>query len=49
MPETPAARVRRPHRVVVLALDGVLPFELGITQRIFTRAKDTEYGRCTRS
>ncbi|WP_435284870.1 GlxA family transcriptional regulator [Streptomyces sp. NBC_00063] len=41
MPETPAARTRRPHRVVVLALDGVLPFELGITQRIFTRAKDT--------
>lgn len=24
-----------PHRVVVLALDGVLPFELGIPQRIF--------------
>ncbi|MFC9672158.1 GlxA family transcriptional regulator [Streptomyces sp. NPDC056949] len=42
MPETPAPRTRRPHRVVVLALDGVLPFELGITQRIFTRAKDTE-------
>ncbi|MHC3424268.1 GlxA family transcriptional regulator [Streptomyces sp. DT18] len=30
----------RPHRVVVLALDGVLPFELGIPQRIFGRAKD---------
>ncbi|MFB7751979.1 GlxA family transcriptional regulator, partial [Streptomyces sp. NPDC056121] len=42
MPETSAARTRRPHRVVVLALDGVLPFELGITQRIFTRAKDPE-------
>ncbi|MEV2244639.1 helix-turn-helix domain-containing protein [Streptomyces sp. NPDC049970] len=26
------------HRVVVLALDGVLPFELGIPQRIFGRA-----------
>ncbi|NED83695.1 AraC family transcriptional regulator, partial [Streptomyces sp. SID11233] len=25
---------------VVLALDGVLPFELGIPQRIFGRAKD---------
>ncbi|WP_405642889.1 helix-turn-helix domain-containing protein [Streptomyces uncialis] len=29
-----------PHRVVVLALDGVLPFELGIPQRIFGRARD---------
>lgn len=27
------------HRVVVLALDGVLPFELGIPQRIFGRAR----------
>ncbi|MFE4855632.1 GlxA family transcriptional regulator [Streptomyces sp. NPDC056670] len=27
-----------PHRVVVLALDGLLPFELGIPQRIFGRA-----------
>ncbi|WAU85652.1 helix-turn-helix domain-containing protein [Streptomyces sp. Qhu-G9] len=35
------ASVRR-HRVVVLALDGVLPFELGIPQRIFGRAKDTK-------
>ncbi|WP_435856072.1 GlxA family transcriptional regulator [Streptomyces physcomitrii] len=33
----PAAR---PHRVVVLALPGLLPFELGIPQRIFGRAKD---------
>ncbi|MFB8352408.1 GlxA family transcriptional regulator [Streptomyces niveus] len=34
---------RRPrHRVVVLALDGVLPFELGIPQRIFGRAKSPE-------
>ncbi|MFD7707707.1 GlxA family transcriptional regulator [Streptomyces sp. NPDC059785] len=31
----------RPHRVVVLALDGLLPFELGIPQRIFGRAKDS--------
>ncbi|WP_328905206.1 helix-turn-helix domain-containing protein [Streptomyces sp. NBC_00234] len=26
-----------PHRIVVLALDGLLPFELGIPQRIFGR------------
>lgn len=30
----------RPHRVVVLALDGILPFELGIPHRIFGRPKD---------
>lgn len=29
------------HRVVVLALDGVLPFELGIPQRIFGRSTST--------
>nr|WP_268257326.1 helix-turn-helix domain-containing protein [Streptomyces longispororuber] len=29
------------HRVVVLIMDGVIPFELGIPQRIFGRAKDT--------
>ncbi|MFH8800449.1 GlxA family transcriptional regulator [Streptomyces sp. NPDC017936] len=29
----------RPHRVVVLALDGLLPFELGIPHRIFGRPK----------
>ncbi|MFI2203826.1 GlxA family transcriptional regulator [Streptomyces sp. NPDC020192] len=34
----------RPHRVVVLALDGLLPFELGIPHRIFDRPKD-ERGR----
>ncbi|MFI8001804.1 GlxA family transcriptional regulator [Streptomyces sp. NPDC086010] len=28
-----------PHRVVVLALDGILPFELGIPQRIFGSAR----------
>lgn len=33
--------VFRPHRVVVLALDGLLPFELGIPHRIFGRPKDT--------
>ncbi|MFF9059920.1 GlxA family transcriptional regulator [Streptomyces sp. NPDC014882] len=31
----------RPHRVVVLALDGLLPFELGIPHRIFGRPKDS--------
>ncbi|MGW2055145.1 GlxA family transcriptional regulator [Streptomyces sp. NPDC001840] len=31
----------RPHRVVVLALEGLLPFELGIPQRIFGRARDS--------
>ncbi|MBT2415359.1 helix-turn-helix domain-containing protein [Streptomyces sp. ISL-12] len=34
----------RPHRVVVLALDGVLPFELGIPQRIFGRARAVDGG-----
>ncbi|QXE36345.1 helix-turn-helix domain-containing protein [Streptomyces sp. GMY02] len=31
----------RPHRVVVLALDGLLPFELGIPLRIFGIARDS--------
>ncbi|MEU9315193.1 helix-turn-helix domain-containing protein [Streptomyces sp. NPDC048295] len=31
-----------PHRIAVLALDGLLPFELGIPQRIFGRAFDIE-------
>ncbi|MEN8649249.1 helix-turn-helix domain-containing protein [Streptomyces sp. 21So2-11] len=30
-----------PHRIVVLALAGILPFELGIPHRIFGRAKDS--------
>ena len=30
------------HRVAVLALDGLLPFELGIPQRIFKLAKDAQ-------
>jgi transcriptional regulator GlxA family with amidase domain len=34
----------RPHRVVVLALDGLLPFELGIPHRIFGGPRD-EAGR----
>lgn len=36
------ARGHRPHRVVVLALDGLLPFELGIPHRIFGRPRDAE-------
>lgn len=38
---TPVATGAPPHRVVVLALDGVLPFELGIPQRIFGIARDS--------
>ncbi|MFI6699884.1 GlxA family transcriptional regulator [Streptomyces sp. NPDC050509] len=38
-PERPH-HTARPHRVVVLALPGVIPFELGIPQRIFGRARD---------
>ncbi|MDI3346246.1 helix-turn-helix domain-containing protein [Streptomyces sp. AJ-1] len=37
-PATPAPPA--PHRVVVLALDGVLTFELGIPQRIFALPRD---------
>ncbi|WP_258308583.1 GlxA family transcriptional regulator [Streptomyces sp. NWU339] len=36
----PGAGTFRPHRVVVLALDGLLPFELGIPHRIFGRPGD---------
>ncbi|WP_159668676.1 GlxA family transcriptional regulator [Streptomyces mexicanus] len=35
----------RPHRVVVLALDGLLPFELGIPHRVFGCARDAERRR----
>ncbi|MFD9790488.1 GlxA family transcriptional regulator [Streptomyces sp. NPDC059070] len=35
----------RPHHVVVLALDGLLPFELGIPQRIFGRARGDDAAR----
>ncbi|MFF1274005.1 GlxA family transcriptional regulator [Streptomyces marokkonensis] len=35
----PSADVRR-HRVVVLALDGLLPFEMGIAHRIFGSPRD---------
>ncbi|MFI9767024.1 GlxA family transcriptional regulator [Streptomyces sp. NPDC052415] len=40
MSRGPQAPEFRPHRVVVLALDGLLPFELGIPHRIFGRPKD---------
>ncbi|MFE9659178.1 helix-turn-helix domain-containing protein [Streptomyces sp. NPDC005955] len=39
-PTDPPTRPR--HRVVVLALDGVLPFELGIPQRILGRARTAD-------
>ncbi|MFJ2907537.1 GlxA family transcriptional regulator [Streptomyces sp. NPDC087212] len=39
--ETPDHPEHRPHRVVVLALDGLLPFELGIPHRIFGRPTDS--------
>jgi transcriptional regulator GlxA family with amidase domain len=35
----------RPHRVAVLALDGLLPFELGIPHRIFGRPRDAHRRR----
>ncbi|MEB8343963.1 GlxA family transcriptional regulator [Streptomyces endophyticus] len=34
-----------PHRVAVLALDGLIPFEFGIPQRIFGRARDATGAR----
>ncbi|MGW0330356.1 GlxA family transcriptional regulator [Streptomyces sp. NPDC003011] len=40
MDAAPAPTAFRPHRVVVLALDGLLPFELGIPHRIFGRPRD---------
>ncbi|MFE0174238.1 GlxA family transcriptional regulator [Streptomyces sp. NPDC059002] len=38
-PGTPEPPARARHRIAVLALDGVIPFELGIPQRIFGRAR----------
>ncbi|WP_030686144.1 GlxA family transcriptional regulator [Streptomyces sp. NRRL B-1347] len=35
-------RAPAPHRVAVLVMDGVIPFELGIPQRIFGRARNAE-------
>ncbi|MBO7939458.1 GlxA family transcriptional regulator [Streptomyces antibioticus] len=42
MPQEAVPAAHRPHRVVVLALDGLIPFELGIPHRIFGRPKDAE-------
>ncbi|MEV6959360.1 helix-turn-helix domain-containing protein [Streptomyces sp. NPDC051207] len=39
-PDSTPERPFRPHRVAVLALDGLLPFELGIPHRIFGRPRD---------
>jgi transcriptional regulator GlxA family with amidase domain len=40
-----AARpAQRPHRIVVLALPGVVPFELSIPARIFGGARDAQHG-----
>lgn len=38
------ARLQRPHRVAVLALPGVVPFELSIPARIFGGARDVRHG-----
>ncbi|MFD4525396.1 GlxA family transcriptional regulator [Streptomyces sp. NPDC058470] len=40
--ETSRQQAPTRHRVVVLALDGLLPFELGIPQRIFGKARDAD-------
>ncbi|QEV22353.1 helix-turn-helix domain-containing protein [Streptomyces alboniger] len=42
LPQPPLPPQPRPHRVAVLAMDGVIPFELGIPQRIFGLARDAE-------
>ncbi|WP_432093334.1 GlxA family transcriptional regulator [Streptomyces sp. bgisy100] len=43
MPEAQRTeRPPRPHRVVVLAISGVIPFELGIPYRIFGKARTSE-------
>lgn len=39
-PQPPSPLGQQPHRVAVLALAGLLPFELGIPHRIFGYAKD---------
>ncbi|GGS10307.1 AraC family transcriptional regulator [Streptomyces aureoverticillatus] len=39
---SPAPVSDRPHRVAVLALDGVYPFELGIPPRVFGNAEDAQ-------
>ncbi|MFE4616035.1 GlxA family transcriptional regulator [Streptomyces sp. NPDC056747] len=42
MPAPAPTPASRPHRVAVLALPGLLPFELGIPHRIFGRARDAD-------
>ncbi|MFF4153502.1 GlxA family transcriptional regulator [Streptomyces sp. NPDC001651] len=39
-PPTDSRPGPRPHRVAVLALDGAIPFELGIPHRVFGRPRD---------
>ncbi|GLW74537.1 transcriptional regulator [Kitasatospora phosalacinea] len=47
-PASPSAPSPAPHRVVVLALDGVYPFELGIPRRVFGSFADRyELTTCT--
>ncbi|MBT3154751.1 helix-turn-helix domain-containing protein [Streptomyces sp. CHD11] len=41
---TPTSDAFRPHRIAVLALDGLLPFEMGIPHRIFGLPRD-RHGR----
>jgi hypothetical protein len=38
----------RPHRVVVIALDGVIPFEFSIPARLSARRTTIPVGRSTR-
>lgn len=40
-PQAPPGPYRPAHRVAVLALEGLIPFEMGIPQRIFGRARDS--------
>ena len=46
-PSRGTGRTRRhtPHRIAVRALDGLIPFEFGIPQRIFGRARDATGAR----
>ncbi|MEU6542866.1 helix-turn-helix domain-containing protein [Streptomyces sp. NPDC046859] len=41
-PPTDCRPAPGPHRVAVLALDGAIPFELGIPHRVFGRPRDAE-------
>src|SRR5258707_7225630 len=38
------AQLPRPHRIAVLALPGVVPFELSMPARIFGAARDPRHG-----